>query len=249
MSLYLYALLDHAELNLLQSLELEGMNAQPVQFQALPPFVVIYSEAQQERYLASRANLLTHERVIETVMKALGEGKAVPLPLQFGLVVDDWEQLHQQLIAGHQEVLKELLDKLYGKREVGIKLFWDQAAELNSVLEENVELNRKRESLIGKTLSMDEAISIGRELEAALEKRQKLIINTFLQALTPLSHEYVEGDLLTANMLYNAAFLIDWERESEFATNVESLDAKFEHRLRIRYNNFTAPFNFVKLEE
>jgi hypothetical protein len=49
-------------------------------------------------------------------------------------------------------------------------------------------------------------------------------------------------------MLYNAAFLIDWEREPEFAQAIEALDAKFDNRLRIRYNNFTAPFNFVNMD-
>lgn len=46
-------------------------------------------------------------------------------------------------------------------------------------------------------------------------------------------------------MIYNGSYLIDWDREPEFATAVENLDKQFENRLRIRYNNFTAPYNFV----
>ncbi len=243
MSLYLYAIADRLDFT---NLKIEGMNQQPVKFKQISAFTLVYSEAMQERYLASRAHLLTHERVIEAVMQV--DNYNVPLPLQFGLVVDDWAEVEQKLIEGHQADLQALLAKLQGKREVGIKLFWNQIAELNLILTENHSLNQRRESLLGKTLSIDEAIEIGKQLESAVEQRQEDIIDSFLAILKPLSHEYVAGELLTENMLYNAAFLIDWDRESEFAIAVEKLDNKYDNRLRIRYNNYTAPFNFVDLD-
>jgi Gas vesicle synthesis protein GvpL/GvpF len=248
MGLYLYAVLPDRYLEQMNALEVMGIDGQAVQFFAIPPFAIAHSEAKQERYLASRANLLTHEKVIETYMQALEAERIVPLPLQFGLVVSDWQQVKQELITDHDRVLLSLLEKLAGKREVGIKLFWDQVAELNLLLEENATLQKKRESLVGKLLSMDEAIDIGQELEACLEARQQEIITSFLALLRPLSYEYVEGELLTENMLYNASFLIDWEKEEEFASAVEKLDGEFNQRLRIRYNNFTAPYNFVDLD-
>jgi Gas vesicle synthesis protein GvpL/GvpF len=242
MSLYLYAIASQPDFS---NLKIEGMNQQPVMFKRISAFTLVYSKAMQERYLASRAHLLTHERVIEAVMQV--DNYDVPLPLQFGLVVEDWVEVEQKLIEGHQADLQALLAKLRGKREVGIKLFWNQSEELNLILAENHSLNQRRESLMGKTLSIDEAIEIGKQLESAVEQRQQDIINGFMEILEPLSHDRVVGELLTENMLYNAAFLIDWDRESEFAIAVENLDNKYDNRLRIRYNNYTAPFNFVNL--
>jgi hypothetical protein len=63
-----------------------------------------------------------------------------------------------------------------------------------------------------------------------------------------MSSEYVEGELLTESMIYNGSFLIDWNKEPEFAAAVESLDQQFANRLRIRYNDFTAPYNFVAVD-
>jgi Gas vesicle synthesis protein GvpL/GvpF len=248
MGLYLYAIVGDRHLEKIRNLSIEAMDSQPLQFFSIPPLAIAYSEAKQVRYLASRSNLLTHETAIENLMRALEDDRVVPLPLQFGLVVSDWEEVKEDLINQHRDTLYHLLDKLQGKREVGIKLFWDQVLELNLLLEENQPLKQKRESLIGKTLSMDEAIDIGQELESGLEARQQDIIASFLFLLRPLSNEYVEGELLTENMLYNASFLIDWDKEEEFATAVEQLDQQFDQRLRIRYNNFTAPFNFSNLE-
>jgi hypothetical protein len=50
-------------------------------------------------------------------------------------------------------------------------------------------------------------------------------------------------------MIYNAAYLIPWDQETDFAAAIEALDGEFEDRLRIRYNNFTAPYNFAQLDQ
>ena len=248
MSLYLYAILQAEHVELVKDFDLKGMNAQPVQFHELPPFAIAYSEAQQERYLASRANLITHETVLESLMKAINPHQAVPLPLQFGLVVEEWEEVQQDLLTPHEAKLKELINNLIGKREVSVKLFWNQNEELNLAVAESKGLQQSREALIGKVLSMDEAIAIGQELESAIEQRQQIIIDAFVNTLKPLSHEYEEGEMLTESMIYNGSFLIDWDREPEFAIAVEALNLQFENRLRIRYNDFTAPYNFVNVE-
>lgn len=248
MSLYLYAILLSENLDLLKDIDLKGMNAQSVQFQAIAPFAIAYSEAQQTRYLASRANLITHETVLESLMHAIDPHRAVPLPLQFGLVVDEWEEVQNDLLTPYEDQLKNLINNLIGKREVSVKLFWNQNEELNLAVAENQGLQQRREALMGKVLSMDEAIAIGQELESAIEDRKQIIINAFLSTLQPLSNAYVEGELLTESMIYNGSFLIDWDKEPEFATSVENLDQQFENRLRIRYNDFTAPYNFVNVD-
>jgi len=181
-------------------------------------------------------------------MKAIDPHKAVPLPLQFGLVVEEWEEVEKDLLIPYEVKLTELIDNLIGKREVSVKLFWNQTEELNLAVAENQNLQQRREALIGKVLSMDEAIAIGQELESAIEQRQQIIIDAFVDTLKPLSHDYAEGELLTESMIYNGSFLIDWDKEPEFAAAVEALDLQFENRLRIRYNDFTAPYNFVNVD-
>ncbi|MBD2104064.1 GvpL/GvpF family gas vesicle protein [Leptolyngbya sp. FACHB-261] len=249
MSFYLYGLLNTPHYNLSAVGPLFGLDKQPVHLQTLGDFSALYSEAKQERYLASRLNLLAHETVLEKVM---AEGHPNLLPLQFGVVVTDWEQVHRNLIGAHDEELQKLFRQLDGHREVSVKLFWEQETELQRLLAENPLLKDKRDALAGSALSMDSVIAIGKELEDTLEQRRQSVINTFKSALCPLACDpiqgYVEGNLLTDNMAYNAAFLIPWDKESAFAQQVEELDKQFEGRLRIRYNNFTAPYNFARFE-
>lgn len=227
-----------------QGLKLQGLDKQPVFSQQLDDFIFLYSQALQEKYLASRRNLLGHEKVLEEAMQA---GYRTLLPLRFGLIVENWEAIAQQLISPYKDYLSHLFAKLDGRREVGVKVVWEPQAELQQLLVENPELKAKRDRLEGKQLSMDEVIGIGQILERSLQARQQGIIEEFASTLNPFAVEVVENDVLTETMIYNAAYLISWDDEEKFGRQVEILDRKFDSRLRIRYNNFTAPFNFAQL--
>lgn len=229
-----------------EGLEIEGLDKQPVQSYTLSGFAFLYSETEQERYLASRKNLLGHEKVLEAAMH---QGHRTLLPLQFGLIIEGWEQVIQQLIEPHGQGMKKLFERLEGKREVSVKVLWDQSAELETLMQEDEALRQQRDQLEGQQLSMDQVIGIGQSIEKAVSARKESIMNAFRTALNPLAVEFTENDPLMDSMIYNTAYLIHWEDEPNFSQVIETLDAQFEERLRIRYNNFTAPYNFAQLDQ
>ncbi|WNZ23279.1 GvpL/GvpF family gas vesicle protein [Leptolyngbya sp. NK1-12] len=239
-SLYLYGILPASSVQLAA----EGLDHQPVQTHEMHGFTFLYSHAQQDRYLASRRNLLGHERVLEQAME---QGYRALLPLQFGMTINDWATVEQQLILPQGEKLKHLFVKLEGRREVGVKVFWDAEQELAALMASDADLRAKRDQLVGKPLGMDQVVQIGQAIEQAMQERKQQVIATFQSELNSLAVEVVENEALTESMIYNAAYLIEWEAEAQFGQQVEALDQQFEGRLRIRYNNFTAPFNFAQL--
>ncbi|MEM9116650.1 MAG: GvpL/GvpF family gas vesicle protein [Cyanobacteria bacterium P01_F01_bin.56] len=229
-----------------EELAVQGLDQQPINTHAIDDFIFLYSFAQQERYLASRKNLLGHERVLEAAMQA---GYRTLLPLQFGLIIVTWERVVEELITPRGDALKRLFDKLDGRREVSVKVLWEPDAELNQLMADNAELRSQRDRLEGKLLSMDQVVTIGQAIEEAMADRKDEVIAAFRQQLNELAVDVIENDPLTDAMIYNAAYLIPWAEESEFSQVIETLDAQFEDRLRIRYNNFTAPYNFAQLDQ
>jgi hypothetical protein len=227
-----------------EDLTITGLDKQEVRSHLLDQFTFLYSEARQNRYLASRKNLLGHEKVLETAMQ---QGHHTLLPLQFGLTVEDWDQVQADLVDPHAEGLTQLFQRLDGRREVSVKVLWDATNELEMLMQENDELRTQRDQLEGKQLSMDQVIRIGQHIEGALEERKDGIIQQFRDALQPLSDDVLENDPMTDSMIFNAAYLISWNSEADFSQAIEALDQEFEDRLRIRYNNFTAPYNFAQL--
>jgi hypothetical protein len=227
------------------TVNLQGLDSQPVCSQVIDGVTFLYSEARQEKYLASRRNLISHEKVLEQAMHA---GFRTLLPLRFGLVVKNWETVVTQLLQPYKEQLQSLFQKLAGRREVSVKIFWDTKAELQAMMESHPELKQQRDKLEGKALSMDEVIHIGQLIENNLANRKESIINVFFNQLKPLADEVIESDTMTEDMIYNAAFLIPWENEATFSEQVEVIDSQFGERLRIRYNNFTAPYTFAQID-
>lgn len=240
--LYLYGIFPQPAPD---NLHLEGLDHQPVQTQLVDGFAFLYSKAQQERYLASRRNLLGHEKVLEQAMAA---GYRTLLPLQFGLTIDGWEIVMQQLTTPHGQHLRQLFAKLDGQREVSVKVVWQADAELQALLAENQSLKAQRDAFAGKPLSMEEVVSIGEAIKQAMNERKQAIATAFRAALNPIATEVVENGTLTESMIYSAAYLISWDREPEVSAQVEALDRQFEGRLKIRYNDFTAPFNFAQID-
>jgi hypothetical protein len=241
MAFYLYGIFpspgpDH--------LSITGLDQQQVRSHPLDQFTFLYSEACQGRYLASRKNLLGHEKVLETAMQ---QGHHTLLPLQFGLTIGDWNQVKEDLVRPHAEGLTRLFKHLDGRREVSVKILWDATSELEMLMQENAALRDQRDQLEGTQLSMDQIIRIGQQIEAALEERQQGIVQQFRDVLQPLAEDVIENDPLTDGMIFNAAYLIPWPGEADFSQAIETLDHRFEERLRIRYNNFTAPYNFAQL--
>ena len=239
--LYLYGILPKP---LTQDLTLEGLDKQPVKTQDVNGFVFLYSHALQKQYLASRRNLLAHERVLEQVMQ---EDCPTLLPLRFGLVVKDWQEISNQLINPSQNQLHQLFEKLAGQREVSVKILWDTKLELQMMMDSNPDLKQQRDAMEGKNLSMDEVIQIGQLIESNLMERKEQVIQVFREELQPFAKDVVENEPMMEEMIYNAAFLIPWDAESAFSDRVESIDKQFGDRLRIRYNNFTAPYTFAQL--
>ncbi len=240
-SLYLYGIFPDP---MPTTFPFKGLDLQPVYSQVVDGFTFLYSEAKQEKYLASRRNLITHEKVLEQAMQ---EGFHTLLPLRFGLVVKNWETVITQLMQPYRESLQDLFKKLAGRREVSVKILWDSKSELQAMMESNQYLKQQRDQMEGKVLSMEEVIQIGQLIESNLVARKQSIIQVFLDELNPLADEIVESEPMMEEMIYNAAFLIPWEIESLFSERVEEIDKKFGDRLRIRYNNFTAPYTFSQL--
>ncbi|MBE9138073.1 GvpL/GvpF family gas vesicle protein [Nodosilinea sp. LEGE 07088] len=227
------------------ALPLDGLDAQPMQVKQLGDFTFLYSIACQKRYLSSRKNLLGHEKVLEAAME---QGHRTLLPLQFGLIVESWEQVQTDLVEPHAEDLVQLFERLNGCREVSIKVQWDPSTELERMMVENADLQAQRDQLEGTQLGMEQVIFIGQQIENALEERKQGIVEQFRQVLTPLAKDVLENPPQTDVMIYNAAFLIPWNSEAEFGQAIDTVDQSFGDRLRIRYNNFTAPYNFAQLQ-
>jgi len=191
-------------------------------------------------YQLSRENMLTHERVIEQIMKDY-----TILPMQFSTVSEN-EALIHALIEKEREKFSIELEKLIGKREMGIKAIFHEKIYDDIASRDRAVVKLKADALkYGASQAL--LIEVGKAVEAALTKEKDRFKDEIMTLLSPLSVESTQGKLIGERMLLNAAFLIEDSIETQFDEAVNEIGNRFSERMKFKYVGNAPPYNFVKL--
>lgn len=206
----------------------------------------IVSQSPLVSYPTSRANLMAHMKVLE---KAMNEYTV--LPLRFCTIANDEDAVEAVLQAHYQEFI-DLLRKMAGKIELGIRVYWtDLNVIFSEIIEENRDIKALREELINEKDEQRQyagKIKIGQMVQNALEEKKKREAEELLEAVRPFSLDYKENQVYGDMNLVNAAFLVNREMESDFYHKVQELEKIYGKRKKIKYIGLVAPYNFVNVD-
>jgi len=204
----------------------------------------VISSTPMTRYVINRENMISHEKVIEEVMKDY-----TVLPVRFCTIASSAEELRSLLRKRHSE-FKGLLRDMDNKVEMGLKVLWKDTNRIfKEIIEDNKEIKKLKKKSEGKSTKIDNAakVALGKAVKEALDKKKAdeawKILNKFKRTYVDLK----ENDLFGDSMVLNGAFLIDRIREKEFDFLVEDLVKKHEDRMTFKYIGPAPPFNFVNI--
>src|SRR5918911_328153 len=79
----------------------------------------VVSDSPAAEYDNSRRNMMSHTAVLEEVM-----GEDTILPVRFGIVAPDENAIREQLLKRRYNELDQLLHRMDGRVELGLKTFW-----------------------------------------------------------------------------------------------------------------------------
>ncbi|MEI7725264.1 MAG: GvpL/GvpF family gas vesicle protein [Bacteroidota bacterium] len=196
-------------------------------------------------YEARRVNMIAHEKVLEEVMKQF-----TVLPVRFSTISehnDDSGIL--KILEKDYTKFDDLLNKMHGKKELGLKVLAHDAAIYESIVEKYDEIRNLRAKLINLPVDKThyQRMKIGEMVAEALKKETANYKNIILDALTPLADDVKINDNFGEMMVLNAAFLIKNETEPLFDKAVNDLDEKFGSFMTFKYVGTLPPYNFVNL--
>ncbi len=201
----------------------------------------VISSSPMTKYVINRENMITHERVIEEVMKDY-----TVLPVRFCTIASSAEDIRTLLRRRYSE-FKGLLKDMDNKVEIGVKALWK---DMNQIFQEIVTESKKVRSLKKKAdakANNSNKIALGKVVKETLDdkkdKEAKRILNTFKRAVVDIRTNNLIGD----RMLLNAAFLINRSHEKEFDYLVEDVVKEYNDRTTFKYVGPIPPFNFVNI--
>jgi hypothetical protein len=206
---------------------------------------MVVSNHLMTKMVVSRENLISHEKVIEEVMKEFDS----VLPVRFGTIATNADEIRNLLDRRYRE-FKNLLRQMERKVELGVKGLWKNMGLIfEEIVEENKEIKRTKQNLErDKTRkAIQTKIEVGRMVARALEKKKEKEQALIIKTLKDTAVDYKLNKTLGDEMFINASFLVDKGREKEFDNIMDDLSEKHKDRIKFIYAGPLPPFNFVNV--
>lgn len=244
MSLYVYGVAGQSragdEADLAGRLAGLGLGGGDVEVIRTGDMMVLVSTVEAgDVFVPTPSDLLAHQKVLTTAM----QDRDV-LPFRFGMIARDREEL-AAVIAGCRSDLLTALERVRGKEEAVLKVFWLQGAVRREIERELGDIRDLGDRTEGDGARRLLALEVGQRVEACLERWKATHIKRICEELRPFSADQRMHEPLGARMILNAAFLVERTRRWAFAEKVRKLEALYADRLEIRCLVGLPPYSFA----
>nr|NQU94384.1 GvpL/GvpF family gas vesicle protein [Bacteroidota bacterium] len=205
----------------------------------------IVSNSPVIQYEVRRVNMIAHERVLEEAMKQF-----TVLPVQFSTITEhNDDTVILRILEKDYKKFDNLLNKMEGKKELGLKVLSKEAAMYESIIEKYDDIRSLRGKLMNLPVDKThyQRMKIGEMVAEAIKKETENYKNIILDVLNPLADDVKINDNYGDMMILNAAFLIKNSIEPEFDKAVKDLDEKYGRFMTFKYVGTLPPYNFVNL--
>ncbi|MBI4690607.1 MAG: GvpL/GvpF family gas vesicle protein [Nitrospirae bacterium] len=188
--------------------------------------------------------LLTHQQVIEKVMDHY-----TIIPMRLGTYAFDTAEVKEILSRGYKK-FKDILQKIGNKIEIDLVATWN---DLNSMVKEIGELQEikdLKERMMSRPegVSVGDQIKIGSRIKTILDTKKERISSEINGALAKVSTALKAHDLMDDRMIFNAALLIDKERNNELEIELYELNKLYAGTVDFRCVGPLPPYSFYTAE-
>lgn len=238
---YVYSFLRAQDKNAVQAAKLKGLEEADVTVIERGDLAVAVSSIVARKIRPQRKYLAAHQEIVTHLAKHWSM-----LPVSFGLIADDLEQVHY-ILDNNRDVLNEQINRVGGNVEMTVSLKWTAENIPQYFVERYPQLREAREMIVEGRASRDDQIEMGRIFEQLLNAEREANTKIFLDALGPVSKELEVQPTREDSDVMRLACLIDRDKEAEFNTAVYRAAESFSDDFAITFNGPWPPYSFVKL--
>ena len=202
----------------------------------------IVSEAEIKQYRPTRKNNFAHEMNIEKIMKNNNV-----LPFRFGVVANNKDEI-LKLLKEKYDSFNRLLKTISNRIEIGVKVSYPNMKDVLSFIGETnpsiVQLKKEKRNIAG---NQNMIIDVGKIIEQELNEISIKCKDSIYNILSKFAAKSVISENISQEMILNASFLIEKDKENDFESLVHKLDEENEGKLNFKYAGPFPPYSFVKL--
>jgi hypothetical protein len=204
----------------------------------------LVSPAGGEDEASVRESVLAHARVLEHAIR-----DATVVPMRFGMVFPDEDTVVKELLERCDNQLAEWLERLEGRVQMTLKVYYHEESLLRELMQENKEIAQLHEQTRGDGASQDDRVRLGQLVFEATEQHRQRDGAELLEAIEPLvvatEVQPPEEDF----MVLNAPLLVERDRQDELEQQLEQLAEERSELMRFRLLGPIPAYNFVSWEQ
>ncbi|WP_051467853.1 GvpL/GvpF family gas vesicle protein [Actinomadura oligospora] len=225
---------------------LTGLDDLPVRVVAHGRIAALSSDLPSGRPLGERADLMAHQRVLQTLVDA---GTPV-LPFRFGAALADADAVRGELLENNADRLTAALDRVDGRVAVRVKATYEEDAVLREVIEDDPEIAELSARLRAVPEDAADAVHfdrvrLGEMIVQVLRDRRERDGTRLLSALAPFAESAVAHEPVREEDVVDASFLVGEAQRDGFQKAVDDLVEENRDRIRLRLVGPLPPYDFV----
>ena len=204
----------------------------------------VISDSPIFQYPVTRANTMTHQKVMEEVMK-----QYPMLPVRFGTIGEGIHLIRERVLKARYEELRDSLNYMRDKMELGLKAIWpDMKPIFQEIAEKEKEIGRLKQRLMQRGGGTQrEQVRLGEMVKEALDARRVHEEQAILRSFHGLWVERKISNPFGDQMVTNTAFLVGKDKEEAFDRAVEDITAMYDGKMKFKYVGPIPPCNFVEI--
>jgi hypothetical protein len=224
--------------------KVKGLEAAPVYSIDHEGLRAIVSDTLSPRVRPERRNISAHQGVLHTLM----EGATV-LPMRFGVIARNADAV-RKLLATNRKSIKEHIDRLSGRVEMGLRVSWDTANIYEYFVATHPVLRETRDEVYGKSdhVKRDDKVELGRLYESLRAADRKEYTEKVKEILLDYCEDIIENPVKRDKDIMNLACLVERNKIDEFAKGIFQASKFFDNVYLFDYTGPWAPHNFVTLD-
>src|SRR5438105_9211885 len=224
---YVYSIIECAEQRTFGKIGIGGRGDE-VYTVIYRDLAAVVSQAALQVYDPTRENALTHEHVNEVVMIDNG---FTPVPMSFGTLFKTEEDTIE-FLKDTYDALRDVLQKMKDKLEVGLKVNWDRDSVLGEIENENEELRRLKAEIESnqQTSTYFARMQLGRLVEQALADKADAYVREIYDELQEAAIASRSNKVIGVKMIMNAAFLAARSEQEPFDQEMPGIGRRLERK-------------------
>jgi hypothetical protein len=238
MKLYLYGIIDSSDQIKESICGLEGSNVYNIPFCDIGAVV---SEMSQPIQAVIEGNVLEHETVVEKLMVDF-----TVLPARFQTIIDGRDDLLSMMRSYYKD-FKDNLARLHNKLEFGIKVLWPADKIKENIIQT---LKEGRPWPAEPDCSANKRFIRGKfetyQIDEKFEKKANKFIDAMDIFFSKFAAEKKLKRLKTENLLLDAVYLVEKDKENDFRDAFEHIKSAHEG-FKFLFSGPWPPYNFVIL--